>query len=231
MVYCCFLLSFFVSSLRMSATTCWYFWLHWKYFAERLYYCYILLFCTWPLSDWLCDVTFSRNFIPAQWRHIIVTMVFCPISLFPPHVWVLPIFVITDYIVSNLMGDYIISVYHYFVRDSYWINCDVSYSLDISFQHNGAMSSLSWFIVVVVLYLFVSSSRMSAITCYGFWLLQKYFVERSYYHYTSLFFTRPLSSWLRSVTSSWDFIPYQWRCITVAVCFCYLQWHYSELFS
>ena len=57
--------SFFVYSSNMSATTCWYHWLHQKYFSEKSYYCYISLFHSRPLSAWLRGVTFSRNFIPA----------------------------------------------------------------------------------------------------------------------------------------------------------------------
>ena len=76
MVYCCYLSFFFVSSSRMSATTCWDHCLHWKYLYDRSYYLCISLFHSRPLSDWLCGVTFSSNFIPAQWRHITVTMVY-----------------------------------------------------------------------------------------------------------------------------------------------------------
>ena len=46
MVYCCFLVVFFVSYSLMSATTRWRHWSHWKYVAERLYHHYISLFHT-----------------------------------------------------------------------------------------------------------------------------------------------------------------------------------------
>ena len=46
-------------------------------FLKRLSYQYISLFPIWPLLARLCVVILSRNLIPAQWRRITVSMVYC----------------------------------------------------------------------------------------------------------------------------------------------------------
>ena len=46
-------------------------------FLRISYYRYISLFNSRPLSDLLCGVTLSRNFILAQWCHITAAMVCC----------------------------------------------------------------------------------------------------------------------------------------------------------
>ena len=127
MYYCCFLCFFFVYSSCMSDMTHWDHWLHWKYFSEQSHYRYISSFCTWPLSDWLCSVTFSSNFIQEEWLH---TTVYRGgrFSLFPPCVWLQSLLHITDYIRSALLSNHIFAIYHYFIRDPYRLDNAVSHN-------------------------------------------------------------------------------------------------------
>ena len=148
MVYCCFLLFFFVYSSHMSATTCWNHWLRRKYFAEWSYYCYIYSFHTRPLLAWFCSVTFSSNLILVQWRHITAAMVYCCfwlIYLLPPRIWVWPLVGITDYIGITFLSNHIIAIHHYFIHNTYWIYFTVSDYLAILFQRNGDISLSPWF--------------------------------------------------------------------------------------
>ena len=158
--HCChglllFLSFFFAYSSWMSVTNRWYHWLHQKYFFERSYYLYISLFCAWPLSTWLCGVTFYRDFLPEQWRHITVVMGVFVFFL---------CFILTDecdYSLGSLITSeaifwaIILSLYiTYSLRDPYQLDCAVSRSLDIFFQCNGAVSRSSWFFEYFLVILF-----------------------------------------------------------------------------
>ena len=126
-----FLLSIFVSYSRMSASICWDHWLHWKCFTEKSYYLYISL---WPLSDRLCCVTSSSNFILVQWRRITSTVFIIVFVFF------LSFLLVDEY--NHLLGslitsevflrsDHIFAIYHYFIHDPFRVNCMVSQYLVI----------------------------------------------------------------------------------------------------
>ena len=70
-------------------------------------------------------------------------------------------------------------------------------------------------------FLFVSSLQMSATNRLYHCLNFKYFAERSYYRYISLFLPWPLLARLCGVTIPSSFIPEQWRRITITVVYCY----------
>ena len=93
---------------------------------------YIIIFCTWPVLARFCSFTLSRNFIPAQWHHITVAMVYCYFFLFfcfllvdecDHSLWSL----ITSEVLfwAIILSLYIIILIH----DCYWIDCAVSDSL------------------------------------------------------------------------------------------------------
>ena len=95
-------------------------------------------------SSWLLLVIHSRWKFPRKMA-----------SYHRHHCWLLLLFVficfllgITDYIISTLLIDHIIAIYHYFIQDSYHIDRVVSHSLEILFQRNGAISPSPWFIVI-----------------------------------------------------------------------------------
>ena len=141
-------------SLRMRATTCWYHWLHRKYFSERSDYRCI---SSWSLLAWLRGVTFSSHFILSQWSCItppVVYCCFCIIYLFTPRGWVIPLVGITDCIRSTFLRDHIIAIYHHFIHETCRINWAVSHYLAILYQRNGTISQSPWFIVVLTPYLF-----------------------------------------------------------------------------
>ena len=98
MIVDCYILKFFChSSSKVSATTCPYFCLHWKYFSERSYYHHI------------SSLFLSQNngvFSPSP----LLIVMFWSFSMIPPHVWLHPLVGMTDSIGSNFMSDHIISI-------------------------------------------------------------------------------------------------------------------------
>ena len=79
---------------------------------------------------------------PSQW-------VIFSSYLFPPLIWVQPLNEINYYIRSTLLSNYIIAIYHYFIRDPYELVIAVSHSLAILFQRNCAVSPSPWFYLVL----------------------------------------------------------------------------------
>ena len=132
-----------------------------------------------------------------------------------------------------MLSDHIIAIYHYFFHDPYWLDCAASQYPAVLFQSNGVVSPSQWFIVIFS-FLFVSSSWMSEISLWDHQFNCKYFAGQSYYRYLinkfysrekinyislSLFCTWPSSDLLRLIILSSDFIPAQWRCITIEIIF------------
>ena len=131
---------------------------------------FIFMFHSRPLLPWLWSVTLSSYFIPAQWCHITVAMIyfFCLLCLFLPYVWVGLLIGITDYFKSTLRINHIIPIYNYVLCDLYQIDCVASHSLEILFQNLCAVSPSPWFIVVSLPFVF--PFRMSVTTCWYHWL-------------------------------------------------------------
>ena len=146
----------------MSAAPCWDHWLHRKYFSEQSYYCYTSLFHTQHLLDLFHGVRLFSNFIPAQWRHITVDMFFLSF-LFVSSSWMSATtswnkwlhrkyfakwsyycYIINYFLIQG--KQIFIWLYNYYVQELYWINCEVSPYLVISFHRNGSIWPLSLFL-------------------------------------------------------------------------------------
>ena len=90
---------FIVSFPLMSATTCWYRWLHWKYFSERSHYHYI--------SSFFSPSTMASFHCHCCW------LLYFVVFIFPSHWWVRPFFGIADYIESTFLRDHVITLYNH----------------------------------------------------------------------------------------------------------------------
>ena len=134
-----------------------------KYFGEESHYCYISLCLMWPLSAWLCGITFCSNLISAKYFCINVTMP-PPSCLFSPIRLLWPLVGITDYNGSTLLSNNTIDVYHYFIKYPYCLNCAAQYYLLTWFQSTVFVSWSPWFIVVFCCLCLFS-------TCGWVWLL------------------------------------------------------------
>ena len=98
-VNCYILKIFYYSSPLMIATTRWYCWLHWKYFADRLFYPYIAIYNYHPYLLNFVVSHFFVSFIPVQWRRI--TFRFC-LLLFLSYFFVCD----SDCEASSLLSDF-----------------------------------------------------------------------------------------------------------------------------
>ena len=98
---------------------------------EWLYYCYISLFYSRPLSAWLSGVVFSKDLF--QHNDAISTTLFFCLSLIIYLEWMWILVGITDYIRRTFLSYYIIATHQYLLRDPYSIDLLASHSLAILF--------------------------------------------------------------------------------------------------
>ena len=104
-----------------------------------------------------------------------------------------PLVGIPDYNKNNLLSDHIIAVY------------PLSYGLCGAIFFSDFIPDQFFHITVTMVYcclflsFFIYYFWMSATNCWDHWFCRKYFYERSYYRYISLFHSRPLLAWLHVV--------------------------------
>ena len=159
-------------------------------------------------------------FLPEQWHHITVTVVYCHFLLFnffSTQGWLRPLILIGYFIGSTLLSSYIIVIFQYLLHEPYQYNGSVSLFPVLLLPAQWRCITIALVFCYFSLFSFGFSSHLSAKTLYYWIFNRKYFSEWLYECYNKILDMWALLAQWWDVTLFSVFLPAKWRRITITV--------------